>query len=468
MNKIIVSSLVALVALSANVAAAQSYYPSYGNTAVYTGVCVNLMNDLSWGMRGAEVRQLQTFLVGQNYAGGGNWMITGYFGSATTQAVRNFQQSQGLATTGAVDSATRAAISRVSCGGGYNNIYPYNYTTPYVNPFTTPYTPPTPTTNVCTYPYNQSYAYGYNYCPPAPVTPSLTYLNPNSGAVGATVTVYGSGFSTTGNTVRFGNGIITNIGSGDGHTMTFTVPSQLVGYGTQVMTLGTYNVSVSNSQGYTSNSLPFTVTSLGSYGAPTITSLNGPTTLATGVQGTWTITVNNPSNLYLTTSVNWGDAGQNYANSALSQVTYVQGTNTLTFTHTYYTVGTYTVTFTVSNGSGQQNTTSATVVVTGGIVGSITLSSISPTSGHVGTQIVLQGSGFSSYDNVVHFGIGGMRNVQSYSGNIIVYTIPYAVSPCDLVGPGCAAPSMLVTPGSYPIYVTNSQGTTNTLTFQVL
>src|SRR3989344_1256464 len=472
MKKIIVSSLVALVALGANVAAAQSYYPSYSSTSLYTSACVNLTSDLSWGMRGAAVRQLQTFLVSRNYPGGGNWMITGYFGSATMQAVRNFQQSQGRSMTGAVDAATRAAISRVSCDGvyNYNNNSNYNYTNTYVNPFTVPYTPPTPPLpTTCTYPYNYSFAYGYNYCPPAPVTPSLISLSPSSGAVGATVTVYGSGFSTTGNTVRFGNGIIINIGSSDGRTITFTVPSQLIGYGTQVMTLGTYNVSVSNSQGYTSNTLPFTVTSIGgSVAAPTITSLNGPTTLATGVQGTWTIVVNNQNNSTMTTSVRWGDEDLYPSPYVAPQTTLVQGTNTLTFTHASSTSGAYPVVFTVSNNAGQQNTTSATVVVTGSTTGNLTLSYISPASGQVGTQVMLQGSGFNSFDNTVHFGIGGTLHVPSFnSGTTIYYTIPYAVSPCDLIGSGCAAPSTLVTPGPSPIYVTNTQGTTNTLTFQV-
>ncbi len=172
MNKIIVSSLVAIVALSANVATAQGYYfsapPSYNNynsgyqqpysysayptyntyptnntyqtsypySTSYTGSCVNLVSDLQYGSNGSQVSQLQTFLVSQNYPGGGSWMITGNFRSATLAAVRTFQQQQGLAMTGIVDASTRAAISRVSCGGysGGYNMYNYN-TNPYTIPF---------------------------------------------------------------------------------------------------------------------------------------------------------------------------------------------------------------------------------------------------------------------------------------------------------------------------------------------
>ena len=574
-----------VIALGANIASAQSYYPySYGSTyqtqtqyqQPYYGACANLVSDLSYGSSGAQVRLLQTFLVSRNYPGGGTWMITGNFRTATLTAVRNFQMEQGLSTTGVVDAATRAAISRVTCGGytapattyGYNysNTYPYSYNYNYNNNnnnynynnnsncyYTYPYTcnntynygygvslsslspvsgergtsltiygsnldsanntvyfGSQPVANVLSYngtsltvtiPWNLSpggvgvyvtnsrgtsntltfsviatygcstyqYSYGYNsgYCPPNPMTPSITYLNPNSGAVGSMVTVYGSGFSSTGNTIHFGGGVVTGISSPDGRTLSFIVPSQLTGYTSQVVTPGPYNVSVSTLSGQTSNALSFTVTS-GSYGSPTISSVNGPTSLTTGTMGTWTIVLNNQNNTYLTTSVRWGDEGvySNYAGSP--QSSYAQGTNTLTFTHTYYAAGTYNVIFTVANNAGQQNTATATVTVSGsGNYGAVTLSYLSPTTGRVGTQVMLQGSGFSTYDNVVHFGIGGQRNVPSYNGTTIYYTIPYNISICDLVGPGCTAPTNSVTPGSYPIYVTNSQGTSQTLQFQV-
>jgi hypothetical protein len=87
----------------------------------------------------------------------------------------------------------------------------------------------------------------------------------------------------------FGHGLIAGLNSFDGRSLTFTVPSQLVGYNTQNVTLATYQVSVKNSAGYASNSLPFTVTSLGSAGAPTITGISGPTSLQTGSTGTWSV-----------------------------------------------------------------------------------------------------------------------------------------------------------------------------------
>ncbi len=505
-------------------------------------------------------------------------MITGNFRAATQVAVRNFQTEQGLPVTGAVDAATRAAISRVSCGGSYNynnynyNTNPftystlpaYNYNYNYNNnsncAYTYPYTCNTysygygvsltslspvsgepgtnltiygtnldyynntvyfgsqPVANVpssngssltvtvpggvtpggvgvyvtnsrgtsntltfsviasysaCNYPYSYG-TYNTTYCPPNVNTPYINYVNPTSGTVGSTVTIYGSGFSPTGNTVRFGGGVITGLNSADGRTITFMVPSQLSGPSSQFVTVGTYNVSVSNFAGYTSNSVPFSVTSTGgSYGAPTISSVNGPTSLTTGTLGTWTIVINNQNNTYMTTSVRWGDEGT-YSSYASSPQTSYSGTNTLTFTHTYYTPGTYNVVFTVTNSAGQQNTATATVTVSNtGTYGNVSLSYLTPTSGRVGTQVMLQGTGFNAFDNTVRFGIGGTLHVPSFNnGTTIYYTIPSYVSPCDIVIPGsntvCAQSVQQIVPGPVQLYVTNSAGTSQTLTFQVV
>lgn len=584
MNKILISSALLLALFSAGVASAQTY--TYGS-----GACINLTSDLSYGSRGVQVTQLQSFLVAQNYPGGGSWMITGYYGSATQAAVRIFQQNKGLPTTGAVDSATRAAINAASCGyvaspsfvvnpfsysynnysnvyPNYSNTYPYNYSTTY--PYTYPTYPyaTTPsitsmsqntgvpgnsvtlygvgfdpanntvyfgtqaisgissengtsltftipsyygyaanqsvqlyvsnsrgTSNTMTftlYPYGSSYfPYNYNYqnqyqcsfpysygqcgcgafgvnCPNTGV-PTIIYLNPTSGAVGTSVTVFGSGFSATGNSVHFGAGVIANLNSADGRSVSFIVPSQLTGYGSQPVVVGTYNVSVTNSSGITSNAMSFLVTAVASGVAPSIQSVNGPTKLAAGAQGTWTIVVNNPGSSYLTVSVNWGDSNvYGYAASA-PQTVYTQGQTTLSFTHIYYAAGTYAPIFTASNNAGQQNSASASVVVSSSSTNQITLSYLSPTSGHVGTQVILSGTGFSTFDNTVRFGVGGTQHVPSMNGTTIYYTIPAYISPCDVQTSGyCALYTQQVTPASYPIYVTSQNGTTNTLSFQVI
>ncbi|MBI4068081.1 peptidoglycan-binding protein [Candidatus Kaiserbacteria bacterium] len=354
MRKCVISSLITAVLLTAVPAFAQVYYPNYASSAT----CTMLTRDLSVGLRNSEVLTLQRFLVAQNYPGGGNWMLTGYFGRATEQAVRNFQQQVGIYMTGIVDVATRSAIQNASCGGytypNYN--YNYNNTYPYTN-----YTYPTyPNYSGCQY---------YN-CQSQSDALSITYVTPNSGAVGSVVTVYGYGFSTEGNAVHLGNGIIANLSSFDGRSLSFTVPAQLSGYGTQMTQLMTYNLYVTNQLGQNSNVTQFIVTSL--------------------------------------------------------------------------------------TGSGTSQ-------------GLVTLNTLSPGQGQKGTQIQLIGSGFSANDNSVHFGIGGLRNVSSVNGTTIYYTIPQYVSTCDLiVGSGCAAPATKVVAGSYAVYVTNGNGSTQALNFTVI
>ena len=103
-------------------------------------------------------------------------------------------------------------------------------------------------------------------------TTTISSLSPTSGRTGTYVTINGSGFLSTGNSIQFsdyGTYISSNyVNSG---TVTFTVPSSLsncntTGTACTNMMLppvsgGSYNVRVVNSNG-TSNSVPFTVSNL--------------------------------------------------------------------------------------------------------------------------------------------------------------------------------------------------------------
>lgn len=90
--------------------------------------------------------------------------------------------------------------------------------------------------------------------PPPPPEPTLTItkLNPSQGVVGASVTITGTGFTATNNSVNFGgvSQAVTNLSSADGTTLIFTVPQSPCGVGE------TCSVSVTNSRG-TSNVLSF-------------------------------------------------------------------------------------------------------------------------------------------------------------------------------------------------------------------
>lgn len=94
----------------------------------------------------------------------------------------------------------------------------------------------------------------------------LTSLEPSSGPTGGEVTIRGTGFEPTGNTIFFGGHTISTVEEKDG-ALTFDVPDQLNNctktYCTATIIYvnpGEYPIIVSNSNG-TSNSLEFTVTS---------------------------------------------------------------------------------------------------------------------------------------------------------------------------------------------------------------
>src|SRR3989344_5061786 len=211
-------------------------YP-YSYRSVQTGGCgcTNLSSDLSYGSKDGDVSSLQKFLVSQNYPGTGSWMVTGYYGRATEAAVRNFQANSGLIQSGVVDWGTRNAVRERSCGNyGYlggiagNTQYPSQYAYQYPNQY--------------------QYAYpGYQYGYAIPLR--LDSLSVTSGSAGTSLTLYGSGFEATYNTVRFGSNAAYGAGSQSGTTLTITVPN---------MPPGVYPVIVTNGRG-TSNSLSFTV-----------------------------------------------------------------------------------------------------------------------------------------------------------------------------------------------------------------
>lgn len=101
-------------------------------------------------------------------------------------------------------------------------------------------------------------------------------------------------------------------------------------------------------------------------GTPSITGFSGPTTLAVGQTGTWSVTATDPNSLQLSYSIDWGENNQNF----LASGTYGaedRGLQQTTFTHSYANSGTYKVTITVTNTSGQTAKTTATVVVGSGV-----------------------------------------------------------------------------------------------------
>jgi hypothetical protein len=124
---------------------------------------------------------------------------------------------------------------------------------------------PTPPTAVSTTPVT------------GPVT--LSALSPASGAVGTQVTITGTDFSTTTNTIYFGDGDVASVGSLNGTTLSFQVPQSVspcyapgvvtsgatvCNMSAQIITAGSYPVWVSNANGE-SNVLNFAVVAVSNY-----------------------------------------------------------------------------------------------------------------------------------------------------------------------------------------------------------
>lgn len=97
--------------------------------------------------------------------------------------------------------------------------------------------------------------------------PNITGISERFGNIGDNVTLTGTGFTGSNNLINFGNGVVRAIENSDG-TLTFIVPSNVVPacaynptpcpFAQIPVTAGTYNVSVTNSNG-TSNTVQITV-----------------------------------------------------------------------------------------------------------------------------------------------------------------------------------------------------------------
>ncbi len=99
----------------------------------------------------------------------------------------------------------------------------------------------------------------------APVISSIT---PAIGTIGSTVTINGSGF-TSSSIVYFSIGSVPAVVGNGGTTLTFTVPEYIGPYCkpgmaclmyAQVLSDGNFNVSVENTDGTMSNTVQFTIT----------------------------------------------------------------------------------------------------------------------------------------------------------------------------------------------------------------
>ncbi len=394
-----------------------------------------------------KVSVLQNILVLKGYLTMPPGVSTGYFGNLTKKALASYQASLGIyPAVGYFGSITRAKFQSIGCGDTNRNI-------------------------------------------------SLSAISPSSGPAQTQVTIFGNGFVSNGNTVNFGGGVIPNISSSNGTSLTFTVPNSLNPgcyysspqclIASQQVVPGNYPVSVTNING-TSNSVNFIVGSSNNNGGPIINGVTAPTTLALNQMGTWTVKATNPVNdqsaspinNQLSYAVDWGESQYcppnrespcYFSSAAAAPVSSFQ--QSASFTHSYSQAGIYTQTFTVSNGVGQAQTKTTVQVDILSTVGGPTLSQLSPNSGPVGMQVTIYGSKFTATGNKINFSGGeyyNLSNLSSSNGTSISFTIPSGTDyACFHTSPQCYIPSQMTQPGDHTISVANINGTSNALKFTI-
>jgi len=342
-------------------------------------ICPQILRTLDQGISGSDVKEVQAYLgVSQ----------TGYFGPMTAKAVAAFQADEGLSQVGIVGPQTRAAFAR-RCGWG-----------------------------------NQTFS-----------------ASPTSGPVPLTVIFRSNIFNDLDSySINFGDGT-----SGDLQN------NCQLGYGACGLPTATHTYTVNGTYtaklmqmfsctappGAACAPLPpqevgtatIQVGGMTSGGAPTVSGIDGPASLAVGQQGKWTVhaSVANNANTNLRYSVIWGDEAvfdQIRAFGAAAPTLATSGS----FTHAYGSAGTYQPTFTVSNDAGNAQA-SASVSVGDDPVSSQTFSA-TPTSGNAPLNVNFSypyNSSTKGGQYTVNFGDGTSGQMNAY----------LTAAPCALGSDNC-------------------------------
>jgi len=365
---IILSGLTALVlfsALSLDGSSVNAQTQNIQPTVQYV-----FSNDLTLGSRGADVEQLQSWLMNSGYsipsvASGA--AARGYFGTQTQAALIAYQRSMGLPAYGFFGPMTRQYFNR---GGQVNPAGPLRVTSPNGG---------------------ESWQRGtvHNITWTSPYYIRATYadikLVPRNTCTGQVCTMmYRMPYTIAKNISINQNSYSWRVGDYRSDIIPIDYPAGTVPSSYAQIPDGQYTIQICEvgSSACAESSSYFNIYSSGQGNTqPVINGIDAPTTLSVGQVGTWTVRATDPLNGTLSYSVLWGDEA-NYAVTAGMPMTQ-QVMQSSTFTHSYANAGVYTVTFTVRNSSGGTVQTSSTVTVTGSGVGDYGINVISPNGGEV-------------------------------------------------------------------------------------
>lgn len=262
---------------------------SSGSTASLPSNCVVISGNLYLGASdrlfgGGNVARLQSFLISRGYL---HSNVTGFYGTLTFSAVRNFQRDNGILAIGGVGPLTRNFIKTMSCGNVVPPVPPTSYA-PVINGVDSPSTLSVNQTGTWTvrasdstggglsysvvwgdetqyaqtssmsavnnnFVQSTSFTHLYSqagvYTPRFTVrgsngltaqlsvsvqvtgqstySPVITSISPSSGPYGTVVTVYGSGFTRYNNSINYAgrSAAVASVESISGTSLQFTIPA---------------------------------------------------------------------------------------------------------------------------------------------------------------------------------------------------------------------------------------------------
>lgn len=99
---------------------------------------------------------------------------------------------------------------------------------------------------------------------------------------------------------------------------------------------------------------------------------------------------------------------------------------------------------------------------------SLTITALVPSSGPIGTRVIVNGTGFAPTGNIIHFSDSTFDNLNSPDGTHLLFTVPdHNIQPCEHATPPCEMNVHLYPAGQYPVTVQIGNDTSNASTFTI-